>query len=110
MEKYKSDRIALGLPRMYLLWEREGYMTDIKSAIEGLEFLCECGEIGLTDEEKQPVQLAIRSLNAWGEVLQELEEVKEYVRGLNTRYYIGKRIGLEEAIDIINQHLVEIEE
>lgn len=50
-----------------------------------------------------------KMVNAWKEVLQELEELKEYVRGLNTRYYIGKSIGLEEAIDIIKQKL-EIEE
>lgn len=47
-------------------------IDKIKNAIEGLKFLCECGEIGLTDEEKQPVLFAIRSLEAWTEVLNEL--------------------------------------
>ena len=93
-------------------------MTEqIKCAIEGLKFLCECGEIGLTDEEKQPIQLSIRSLKAWEEVLNELEKKNalymSYLSNKENPYdseLFGKHIAVENCIDIINQHLAEIEE
>lgn len=81
-------------------------MTDIKSVIKELEFLCECGEIGLTDEEKQPVEFAIRSLEAWEEVLQELKHDKEICFAHDSdEGFVYARV-----IDIIKQKLSEIEE
>ena len=55
-------------------------------------------------EKGQAITSAIRSLQAWEEVLQELENIfsdeheNQYGNGIN------------KAIDIINQHLAEIEE
>lgn len=75
-------------------------MTDIKSAIESLDDCiknqpCECEDF----------KLAIRSLQAWSEVLEELEEERGYLG--NTLY---QRKAYEDAIDIINQKLAEIGE
>ena len=87
---------------------------QIENTIKGLMFLCECGEIGLTNKEKQHVKLAIRSLKAWEKVLQELEEmiceydctINEFQRGANA----GANFIRNKAIEIINQKLAEIKE
>ena len=47
---------------------------------------------------------AIRSLQAWEEVLQELEYLKDRTTSPTML------LAYSEAIDIINQHLAEIEE
>lgn len=84
-------------------------MADIESAIEVLEKAEEYCVVPPTEEFK----LAIRSLQAWEEVLAELEEMKceydcttnEFQRGANA----GANFIRNKAIGIINQHL-EIEE
>lgn len=88
-------------------------MTEqIKSAIyclkhPALQELCEkCTHYDDCDGDnyvKEYIDLSIRSLQAWSEVLQELEEETE---DLNLHYVMG----IEKAIDIINRHLAEIEE
>lgn len=79
-------------------------MTEkIKSAI---------GALKLTRDTKffipknEVLELSIRSLNAWSEVLNELEEKKEYENSLGD---LGFALGISKAINIINQHLADIE-
>ena len=98
-------------------------MTEkIKSAISIIENEKECvqsdcnrdcSRCELVKEESEIVSAfdtAIRSLQAWKEVLTELEEVKEDVKESNFEYCIGELNGLGKAINNINQHLAEIEE
>lgn len=97
-------------------------MTEqIKSAISVIENEKECvqsdcdrdcSKCELVKEEAEIVgafDTAIRSLQAWSEVLQELEEVKEDIKESNFGYCIGKLNGLNKAIDIIKQKLSEVE-
>lgn len=58
-------------------------------------------EVALNDMLK-----AFRSLQAWEEVLQKLEELEE-IKDDDTLYI---HIRVRDAIDIINQHLAKIEE
>lgn len=85
---------------------------DIKSAIENLTEMYpkKCQMVdgrytgGFDDYESEKgkaITLAIRSLKAWEETIQELEEHRR--NGTNI-------IGLNDAIDIVNKHLSEIEE
>lgn len=53
------------------------------------------------------INTAIRSLKAWEEVLNELEEKRKYEDSLGD---LGYALGISKAIHIINQHLAEIEE
>lgn len=92
-------------------------MTEqIKSAIEEfneiVEDIDERGESPcyFGEDDLWYLKLAIRSLQAWKEVLQELEDIKEDVKESNFEYCIGKLNGLNKAIDIINRKLAEIEE
>lgn len=62
------------------------------------------------EKYEEALTMAIRSLQAWKEVLQELEDIKEDVKESNFEYCIGKLNGLNKAIDIINRKLAEIEE
>lgn len=55
-------------------------------------------------EKGQAITSAIRSLQAWEEVLQELEYLKDRTTSPTML------LAYSEAIDIINQHLAEIEE
>lgn len=94
-------------------------MTEqIKSAISIIENEKECvqsdcdrdcSKCELVKEESEIVDafdIAIRSIQAWEEVLQELETEK------NKSYENGgfNYSGLQRAINIINQKLAEIEE
>lgn len=88
-------------------------MTDIKSAIEGLNELSTMyGHKWIRDD----CELAICSLKAWGKVLTELENMRDIVwqdtddeqRIVRANAWDKNEI-LVKAIDIINQHL-EIEE
>ena len=89
-------------------------MTEqIKSAIETFEDYKENG-YDFRASNGELFDIAIRSLQAWEEVLQELEEMKceydcttnEFQRGANA----GANFIRNKAIEIINQHLAEIEE
>ena len=62
---------------------------------------CE-GTVTIEDAEK-----AIRSLQAWEEVLQELEDERAFEDSLGND---EARVELDMCIRIINQHLAEIEE
>lgn len=80
-------------------------MTDIKSAIESLDDCiknqpCECEDF----------KLAIRSLQAWEEVLQELEKERDFFTSIRGEYGRGVVFANSRAIDIIKQKLAEIEE
>ena len=81
-------------------------MTEIKSAIEHLDSLLGMIEDNQNTDYDSDFKLAIRSLQAWGEVLQELKTEK------NKSYENGgfNYLGLQRAINVINQHLAEIEE
>lgn len=84
-------------------------MTDkIKSAIETFEDYKENG-YDLRSSNVELFDIAIRSLSAWEEVITELRKTKADIKEFNIEYYIGERIGLEKAIDIINQKLADIE-
>lgn len=90
-------------------------MIDVKNAISIIENEKECvqsdcnrdcSRCELVKEESEIVDafiLAIRSLKSWEEVMTKLEEETE---DLNLHYVMG----IEKAIDIINQKLVEIKE
>lgn len=84
-------------------------MTEqIKSAIDIMENeMPHCGEkLVYTEEERaEAYTLAIRSLQAWEEVLQELEHDKEICFAHDS----DEGFVYARAIDIINRHL-EIEE
>lgn len=60
------------------------------------------------------LDLAIRSLQAWEEVLAELEvkqkSTHDYALDVEDDLCLGKARGFARAIEIINQHLAEIEE
>lgn len=64
----------------------------------------QCEYFSEKGKEDKSLKLAIRSLQTWEEVLQKLEEIKED----DDTLYI--HIRLRDAIDVINQKLVEIEE
>ena len=92
-------------------------MTEIKSAIEHLDNLIGMIEDNQGTDYDSDFKLAIRSLQAWSEVLQELEKKNElymsYLSNKENPYdsdLFGKHIAVENCIDIINQHLAEIEE
>lgn len=127
MEKHKSDRTSLGLPRMYLLWKGKGGMTEqIKDSMETCRIIVHATEEELLNQHRyndaKEIEVALndmlkafRSLNAWKEVLQELEIL---IRGCDIMlednnedmFYGGKKRGYEKVIEVINQHLAEIEE
>ena len=78
-------------------------MTEqIKSAIEFLQ-----KRMYSTSKE---YKMAIRSLKAWEEVLNELENFNEneYLKDEGHRF--GCNEGICYAMELINQHLAEIEE
>lgn len=81
-------------------------MTEqIESAIDHYRDVCvQMGQYPESDTYRY-AELAIRSLQAWEEVLQELDKERGYLG--NTLY---QRKAYEKSIDIINQHLSEIEE
>ena len=103
-------------------------MTDIKSAIDTLKTMypkkCKMVDGRLTggyddyeSEKGQAITSAIRSLQAWSKVLQELEDMREIIwKDTNNDARIvranawDKIETLNKAIDIINQKLAEIEE
>ncbi len=79
-------------------------MTDIKSAIEQLEL---ARNTRIFFPKDISFELAIRSLNAWEEVLQTLEESKDgYIKDKK----IEPLLTVMLIIEIINQKLAEIEE
>lgn len=93
----------------------------IKSAIEYLEDVFEDVKAmnrSYPDEKFSELSLAIRSLKAWLEVLQELEIL---IRGCDIMledtdddiqsvlFYGGKKRAYEKAIEVINQKLAEVE-
>ena len=83
-------------------------MTEqIKSAIETIEnrdsIMDYCENRQLSDS----LDLAIRSLKAWEEVLQELEEERAFEDSIGND---EARVELDMCIRIINQKLAEIEE
>lgn len=84
-------------------------MTEqIKSAIEELELTSNFFPNDWT------IALAIRSLHAWEEVIEELEKLKSISNGMldfdgEDMYFVGKKQAYKDAIEIINQHLSEIE-
>ena len=91
-------------------------MTEIKSAIEEFQEWIDRAEEFNPDVESDHVKamkLAIRSLQAWEEVLQELKNMREIIwqdtddEGANAWDKIQI---LNKVIDIINQKLAEIEE
>ena len=107
-------------------------MTDIKSAIDfltrykGCQYeidpkeCChrECSECDYNYDiriAQKKIETAIRSLKAWEEVLNELEEKKDvYILVPISSTAMGKAYTYDDsticmAIDIINQHLAEIE-
>ena len=79
-------------------------MTEqIKSAIEWFDDFV--GFYSLSEDEKKMSYLAIRSLKAWEEVLQELEHDKEICFAHDSdEGFVYARV-----IDTINQKLAEIE-
>lgn len=81
-------------------------IDKIKSAIEELEFDMEIGEF-YNPSMADSVKLAIRSLKAWEEVLNELENIRNHPRANLNQYFID---GINVATEIINQKLAEIEE
>ena len=87
-------------------------MTEqIKSAIADFqEWIDRAKEFNpdIESDHVKAMKVSIRSLQAWEEVLQELEENRKGL--VNTEYDLGVRKGIGFAINIINQHLAEIEE
>lgn len=86
-------------------------MTDIKSAINQIQTEL-IKDIDIPKSAKtelanqKALHFAIRSLQAWEEVLKELEaEKNKSYESWGVNY-----LGLKRAINIINQHLAEIEE
>ena len=85
-------------------------MTEIKSAIEEFQEWIDRAEEFNPDIESDHVKamkLAIRSLQAWSEVLNELKEERDRFNRCNLN---GEVIGIVSAIEVINQKLAEIEE
>lgn len=117
MEKYKSDRISLGLSRMYLLRKGKMCMTEkIKNAIQMLVNATYSDEWQGNEELTKAQHSAIRSLQAWEEVLNELEEKKDVEKLVPigstamVKAYKYDESTICMAIEIINQKLAEIEE
>lgn len=83
-------------------------MTEqIKSAIDHYRDVCvQMGQYPESDTYRY-AELAIRSLQAWEEVLQELEELKQEFK---TDRNIQAAIAVNISIKRINQHLAEIAE
>lgn len=81
-------------------------MTEkISNAIITFNQLLFLGRVSMAKEEiESNIKTAISSLNAWSEVLEELEEEKLYP---HCDYF---KDGIDYAIDIINYHLAEIKE
>lgn len=77
-------------------------MTDIKSAIENLkEMYPKSGFDNYESEKRKAITLAIRSLKAWEEVIEELEKLKaEKEMGTS-------KVVVKECIDIVKQGLKE---
>lgn len=102
-------------------------MTDIKSAIKDLSEFCNngcdneyiedtiCGMCKNPCEKGMSIITAVRSLQSWSEVLNALEEKKDVYKLVPiSSTAMGKAYTYDEsticmAIDIINQHLAEIE-
>lgn len=83
-------------------------MTEkIKNSIDWFENFV--GFYSLSEDEKKMFCFAIRSLKAWEEVLNELEKEKDFFISISGEYAKGRVFATSEAINIINQHLAEIE-
>lgn len=83
-------------------------MTEqIKSTLEVLGTY-DMSEDNDDTEFKDSIALAIRSLNAWSEVLQELEKEKDFYTSISREYARGMAIATSEAIDIINKNLSDV--
>lgn len=52
---------------------------------------------------------AFRSLQAWEEVLAELKEERDFFTSIRGEYARGRVFANSKAIDIVSQHLAEIE-
>lgn len=50
-----------------------------EEALEGLKFISECGELELYENEKEAVAVAVKSLEAWEDLLQYLNKVDSKV-------------------------------
>lgn len=87
-------------------------MTEqIENAIKTFNQLLFFGKVDLPKEEiENNIKTAIRSLNAWKEVLTELEnfDVNEYLKDEGHRF--GCNEGICYAMELIMQKLAEIEE
>lgn len=82
-------------------------IEKIKSAIKGLNELSTMyGHKWIRED----CELAIRSLQAWSEVLNELEKERDFFTSISGEYAKGSVFATSKAIDIINKHLAEIEE
>lgn len=85
-------------------------MTEqIKNAIDHYRDVCvQMGQYPESDTYRY-AELAIRSLKAWEEVLNELEEFdeNEYLKDEGHRF--GCNEGICYALELINQKLAEIE-
>lgn len=86
--------------------------VQIKSAIDRIIDTRDYkySHFGFTDNTGNAFDLAIRSLQAWDEVLNELKSAKvNNIPCDSAEEAIGIGKGLTYAIDIINQKLAEIE-
>ena len=81
-------------------------MTEqIENTIKTFNQLLFLGRVDLPKEEiENNIKTAIRSLQAWEEVLQELEYRKDRTASPTML------LAYSEVIDIINQHLADIKE
>lgn len=82
-------------------------MTEqIKSAIDHYRDVCvQMGQYPESDTYRY-AEVAIRSLQAWDEVIEELEMLADVCNDANDLDYAS---GLEKSIDLIKQKLAEIE-
>ena len=88
----------------------------IEKTIEELkEIKCLCCDYSIKDSlnecactNREVLKIAIRSLEAWGKVKEEIEtEIKAYDEIVT--FHRGVRIGLKIAEEFIDKHLKEVE-
>ena len=65
-------------------------------------------------EHKEFIQMAIKSLEAWGKIKKEIEQESDFVKDIWEKYpdewYAGKCNAYGVSLEIIDKHLAEVEE
>lgn len=69
---------------------------------------------GLEKERKEAEEMAIKSLEAWENVKEEIKQKSDYTKNIWDEYpdewYAGKCSAYHESLEIIDKYLVEVSE